>query len=139
MGIGFGGVERAHDALSRNGGVPQPVPPFFLYDGDCGFCQKWVRWLQQRVHDGVEFVPFQAVQDLTPYGLTILDVQSASYWIEDWGDAFRGNRSIARVLKRAGGPWKIIGTVLELPGVRWRAAAAYVMISRNRHRLPAPD
>jgi predicted DCC family thiol-disulfide oxidoreductase YuxK len=118
--------------------VLEPIPPFFLYDGACGFCQKWARWLELRVRCDVAFVPFQTVEDVTRYGLTISDVQSASYWIDDRGRAFRGSRSIAHALERAGGLWKIIGTVLDLPVVRVVAAAAYVVISRNRHRLPAP-
>lgn len=23
----------------------QPAPPFFLFDGECGFCNKWAGWL----------------------------------------------------------------------------------------------
>ena len=116
----------------------QPVPPFFLYDGACGFCQRWMRWLEPRVGAGVEFVAFQDVEDLTRYNLTIEDVQRASYWIDGEGHAFRGNRSIAQVLKRAPGLWSVVGTVLDLPVVRLLAAAVYFGVSRNRHRLPAP-
>ena len=116
----------------------QPVPPFFLYDGACGFCQRWMRWLEQRVGDGVEFVAFQDLDDLTRYNLTIEDVQSASYWIDDHGHPFRGNRSIAQVLKRTPGVWSVIGRMLDLPVVRVLAAVVYLGVARNRHRLPAP-
>ncbi len=30
-----------------------------VYDGDCGFCLRWVTWLKPRVQGSVEFLPFQ--------------------------------------------------------------------------------
>jgi predicted DCC family thiol-disulfide oxidoreductase YuxK len=119
--------------------VSQPDLPFFVYDGACGFCQRWVRWLQRRVPSEVAFVRFQDIDDLTPYGIALADVQTASYWIDDGDRTFRGNRSIARVLQQGRGVWRIVGTALDLPVARTLAGAAYAVISRNRHRLPAPN
>ena len=115
-----------------------PVPPFFVFDGACGFCRRWVQWLDRRVGGTVVFVPSQGLADLARYGLTDADVARASFWVDDRGRTFRGSRSIAQVLKQATGVWRIIGTVIDLPGIRLVAAAAYLAISRNRHRLPAP-
>lgn len=132
------GDRTEHLGLMENDPVSNATPPFLLFDGACGFCQRWVRWLGQRVPDDVTFVPFQAIDDLARYGLTTEDVQTASYWIDDQGRAFRGSRSIAHVLKQAAGLWKMIGIVIDLPVLRGHTAAVYVAISRNRHRLAAP-
>ena len=118
--------------------MPQPTPPFFVFDGACGFCERWVRWLNRRTSDTILFVACQGIDDLARYGLSIADVQRASYWIDDQGHPFRGNRSIAHVLKQASGIWMVVGTMIDLPVIRTVAAAAYAVISRNRHRLPAP-
>lgn len=115
-----------------------PTPPFFLYDGECGFCQRWMRWLARRVRDRIEFVPSQSIEDLAGLGLTDEDVRTASYWVDEDGVAHRGNSSIAHVLQHGRGLWHLVGIVLELPVVRSAAAAAYRVIARNRHRLPAP-
>jgi predicted DCC family thiol-disulfide oxidoreductase YuxK len=115
-----------------------PTPPFFLYDGECGFCQRWMRWLARRVRDRVEFVPSQSVEDLAGIGLTDEDVRTASYWVDERGVPHRGNSSIAHALQRADGIWRLVGLALEAPLVRQVAAATYRVVARNRHRLPAP-
>jgi predicted DCC family thiol-disulfide oxidoreductase YuxK len=118
--------------------VVQPEPPCLVYDGECGFCQRWARWLGRRVPPGTRFVAFQDMDDLSRYGLARADVERASYWVDPDGRAFGGNRSIAKVLQRSRGTWRVIGVVLDLPVVRSLAALAYRAIARNRHRLPAP-
>lgn len=115
-----------------------PSPPFFLYDGACGFCQKWVDWLDERTEGRIEFVPSQSVQDLARLGLTDDDVRTASYWVDGDGVPHGGNHSIASALQQADGTWRLLGHALELPLIRAVAAAAYRAIARNRHRLPAP-
>ena len=115
-----------------------PTPPFFLYDGECGFCQKWMRWLARRVRDRIEFVPSQSVEDLARFGLTDEDVRTASYWVDERAVPHRGHSSIANALRHADGFWRLVGIALELPLIRIVAAAAYRVIARNRHRLPAP-
>jgi predicted DCC family thiol-disulfide oxidoreductase YuxK len=115
-----------------------PAPPFFLYDGECGFCQRWMRWLARRVHGRIECLPSQSVADLAHLGLTEEDVRTASYWVDAHGVAHRGNSSIAHALQQGDGFWRLLGHALELPLIRTAAAAAYRVIARNRHRLPAP-
>lgn len=109
----------------------------FIFDGDCGFCRKWAGWLEQRVGTEAEFVPFQALDDLTPFGLTVEDVQRASYLLED-GRSYRGGRGVARAMLHGRSAWRLAGRLLDLPGVRLATTIAYRFIARNRHRLPAP-
>jgi predicted DCC family thiol-disulfide oxidoreductase YuxK len=89
------------------------------------------------VDPAIRFQPFQALDDLAQFDLTIEDVQSASYLIED-GHAYRGGRGIARALIHSRGLWHLAGLFLDMPGVRLASATAYPLIARNRHRLPAP-
>jgi len=107
----------------------------FVFDGDCGFCRRWAGWLQHRLAP-LRFVPFQEL-DLSQLGLTAEDVQTASYFIEH-GRTYRGGRGIARAMTHGRGIWRLIGVLLDLPGVRFASAAAYRLIVRNRHRLPTP-
>ncbi|MGH9275173.1 MAG: thiol-disulfide oxidoreductase DCC family protein [Acidimicrobiales bacterium] len=114
------------------------TPPFFLYDGECGFCQKWMRWIARRVRDRIALIPSQSVDNLATFGLSDDDVRTASYWVDDGGVAHRGHSSIAHALQHADGPWRLVGVALELPLIRILAAATYRVVARNRHRLPAP-
>jgi predicted DCC family thiol-disulfide oxidoreductase YuxK len=116
----------------------RPEPPFFIFDGDCGFCRKWATWLRRRLPADTAFVPYQQIEDLGAYGLTSTDVQTASYWIESGAAPRRGARSFAHALRKATFPWNAVGAILRVPVVRAAADRAYAVIARNRHRLPAP-
>jgi predicted DCC family thiol-disulfide oxidoreductase YuxK len=117
----------------------QPAVPVFLFDGDCGFCRKWTRWLQRRLPAGTRFLPYQEVDDLTAYGLTASDLTTASYWITAAGVPHRGAQSFAQALQTARWPWSALGTALSTPPISALADRLYPVIARNRHRLPAPD
>jgi predicted DCC family thiol-disulfide oxidoreductase YuxK len=32
--------------------------------------------------------------------------------------------------------WKAVGVVLQVPPISWLAALVYVVVAKNRHRLP---
>ncbi len=108
-----------------------------MFDGDCGFCRKWAAWLEGRLDGSVTFGPYQAL-DLADFGLQVEQVQTASYFIDESGRAYRGNRSFARALRRSHGVWKLLGIVGDLPVVRSALRLVYRAVARNRHRLPAP-
>lgn len=119
-------------------GVVQPDPPFFVFDGGCGFCRKWAAWAQRRVPPSTTFVAYQDLDDLSSLGLTAEDVETASYWIDTSGRPHRGSQSFAHALRQARFPWTVAGAVLRAPVVRRIAERVYVAVARNRHRLPAP-
>jgi predicted DCC family thiol-disulfide oxidoreductase YuxK len=109
----------------------------FVFDGECGFCTKWAGWLEHRVGAVARFLPFQALDDLGTFVLTIEDVRTASYLIES-GTAYRGGRRFARAMARGRGTWRVIGRLLDMPGARRITAIVYQLIARNRRRLRAP-
>ena len=115
-----------------------PERPLFVFDGDCGFCRKWAAWVERRIPGVATFVPYQSV-DLGSLGLTREEVQTASYWVDERGRTFRGNRSFAQALKRGRGPWRWGAALSDLPGVRLPVTGVYRWVVRNRHRLPAPE
>jgi predicted DCC family thiol-disulfide oxidoreductase YuxK len=116
----------------------EPAPPLFVFDGDCGFCRKWVAWVEGKVDGPVTFVAYQSL-DLTHIALRPEQVQTASYWVDEEGRTYRGNRSFTQALRRGHGAWRVLGAVGDLPGVRWVLTPFYRWVVRNRHRLPAPD
>jgi predicted DCC family thiol-disulfide oxidoreductase YuxK len=122
-------------ALTRRRAERAPV---FVFDGECGFCTRWVAWLRRRVLADVAFVPSQEIDDLSALGLTAADVATASYWIDADGRPHRGSDSFAHALGTATLPWRVVGLVLRAPLVRPVAQRLYAVIARNRHRLPAP-
>jgi predicted DCC family thiol-disulfide oxidoreductase YuxK len=108
--------------------------PMLIFDGDCSFCTSSARWIEQRLPDTARVEPWQRL-DLNALGLTEHDVTTAAYWVDDRGK-YRGHRSIAKALTAVGGVWKPIGLVLQVPPISWVAALVYVVIAKNRARLP---
>lgn len=81
-------------------------------------------------------MPWQYVDDPAEYGLSPEEIREAAYWVDAHGTAHRGHEAAVEVLREIGGAWRRVGDALGLPGIRRLAAAAYGVISRNRHRLP---
>ena len=117
----------------------EPSLPLFLFDGECGFCRKWTAWMQARLPEStMSFVPYQSV-DLARFRLKPNDVRTASYFIDERGQPYRGNRSFSQSMLRAHGSWRLVGVVAELPVIRCVLVPVYRAVVWNRHRLPAPD
>jgi predicted DCC family thiol-disulfide oxidoreductase YuxK len=109
--------------------------PLLIFDGDCSFCTSSAQWIEHRLPDGVRVEPWQRLE-LDAFHLTEHDVTTAAYWVDDRGTTYRGHRSIAKALIAAGGPWKVVGALLLVPPISWLAALGYVVVAKNRHRLP---
>ena len=57
-------------------------------------------------------------------------------WVGSDGTVCSGHEAIAAALRSAGGPWRLVGRALLLPGVSLVAARVYRLIADNRQRLP---
>jgi predicted DCC family thiol-disulfide oxidoreductase YuxK len=106
-----------------------------IYDGDCGICNQSADWARAHLPVGSEIVPWQSIDDLAALGLTVDDVQTAAYWVDDDGTLHRGEAAIALALQEAGGGWRIVGKALGSRLVRPVARRAYYWVAANRHRL----
>jgi len=117
--------------------VPTAAPntPLLIFDGDCSFCTSSAQWLEHRLPSTAHVEPWQRL-DLATFHLTERDVSTAAYWVDEGGRSHRGHRAIAKALAAAGGRWKAVGIVLQIPPLSWIAALGYVVIAKNRHRLP---
>lgn len=115
------------------------MTPILIFDGDCAFCTRSARWIEDRWRPGTaRAVASQALDDatLTRFGLTRTDVTEAAWWIDADGSTHRGDRAIAGALRAAPGWSNRLGRALALPGVRALAPTGYALIAANRHRLP---
>lgn len=107
-----------------------------IFDGDCGFCSACVRWGYRNLDVMPESLPFQATE-LTQFGLSIEQVQSAVWFISEHGQKFRGHQAVAALLAmqpRRG--WRSFAWLMRSPLVSPIAAVVYRLVVRFRHRLP---
>jgi len=106
-----------------------------IYDGDCGICNQSADWARAHLPAGTEIVPWQSIDDLDALGLTVGDVQTAAYWVDDDGTLHRGEAAASAVLRRAGGGWRVACAAIDTPVVRPLARRVYSWVATNRHRL----
>lgn len=107
--------------------------PILIYDGNCGFCTRSVR-LTERLPRRIELTPWQEV-DLTALGTTTKRAQREVLWITQSGSVHGGAQAIGELLRHVGGRWRLIGTVIVLPGIRLVSSWVYRLIAANRYRL----
>src|SRR3954470_23938165 len=89
-----------------------------VYDGDCGICNQSADGARAHLPAGTAIVPWQSIDDLAALGLTVHDVETAAYWVDDDGAPHRGEAAVSAVLRRAGGGWGVAGATLDVPLVR---------------------
>lgn len=113
-----------------------PVTRLLIFDGDCAFCTWAAEWAGRRLPTGAGIEPWQFIDDLPVYGLTVEDVSAAVYWIDAKRRPHRGHLAVAETLRAIGRAWGLMGEVMQVPPVSWIAAGVYEVVARNRHRLP---
>ena len=106
-----------------------------IYDGDCGICNQSADWARAHLPAGTKVVPWQSIDDLAALRLTVGDVETAAYWVDDDGTLHRGEAAASAVLRRVGGAWAFAGAALDTPIVRPLARRVYYWVAANRHRL----
>jgi predicted DCC family thiol-disulfide oxidoreductase YuxK len=117
------------DRLGRSGGT-------LIYDSDCGFCTRYALWVDNRMRGG-SIRSWQQSPDLVAdNGLTVEDCIEASWWVDDAGPPLRGQHAIAQTLIATGRGWKLLGTLIEVPGISYVGAVVYRFIAANRQLMP---
>jgi predicted DCC family thiol-disulfide oxidoreductase YuxK len=129
---------------------PEPEPAWILYDGLCGLCDRWVRWLLARDRRAAfRFAPLQGATAaevrarhpelnpaLPPPDETVILVERP----ESAGERVRVRSDAAlAIVARLGGLWRLAALLRAVP--RPLRDAAYRCIARRRKRwfgvLPA--
>lgn len=127
-----------HPRIERYRSSVSSAVPMLIYDGDCSFCSASADWVAARWRGRARAVAWQtlASDELAAHALTLEDVRSAAWWVDQMGHPSRGHLAIAYAL-RAGSGWSaIVGGVLLVPPFRWIAAGVYPVVARWRYRLP---
>src|SRR5579864_5730817 len=114
-----------------------PATETIYYDGHCGLCHRWVRFVLATDPDGslFRFAPLQGetfqaqVAESARAGLPVsVVVQSAD------GELLIRSAAVVHVLRRLGGGWAVLGAAIRLiPGPL--RDVLYDWIARVRYRL----
>ncbi len=133
------------------------TPALLVFDGDCGFCTTSARFARRWVAGGRYAVrPWQEL-DLRALRLTVADVTTAAWFVgpevpevpvgsgttagsdlarEADRTRVSGAAAVAAALRHGRLPWRPLGAVLTLPGVRRLAERVYRWVAAHRYALP---
>lgn len=109
--------------------------PLLVFDGDCAFCTRSVRFVERRIRRHPRIAAWQSL-DLAELGLTQEDCEKAVQWIGADGTRAEAHVAVARTLVYGRRGWAVLGRIILLPGVRSLAGVVYRWVARNRHRMP---
>ena len=115
--------------------------PILLYDGVCGLCNRFVRFMLR--HDRRDVFHFASLQ--SPLAARILERHGAStatldtvYVVADPEQPserlYARSDAVAYVLRELGGGWRLLGHLWKFLPLPLRDAA-YNLIARNRYRI----
>lgn len=112
-----------------------PSAGLFLYDRDCGFCQRSVAFARDRVRTSTAFAAWQDV-DLKTMGLIPEQTDEQAWLVRPDRSLLSGGDAIAETLRHGRFPFRALGHLLGLPGARALTRVAYRVVAANRYRLP---
>jgi predicted DCC family thiol-disulfide oxidoreductase YuxK len=100
-----------------------PAKPRLIFDGDCGFCRRWIERWKRKTGDRVEYIAFQELGDRFPEISRERCKQSVQL-IEPDGSVYEGAEAVFRSLGRQ---W-----MYRAPGVGPLSEWLYRLVARHR-------
>jgi predicted DCC family thiol-disulfide oxidoreductase YuxK/GNAT superfamily N-acetyltransferase len=106
----------------------------FLYDGECGLCEKSARWLERHATSPARIEAWQQA-DLAVLGLRPEDCAEAVQWVED-GRRAVGPDAVAAYLQTSTNSWQTASRVLTAPVSKRVTWPVYRWVAHHRDQLP---
>ncbi|MFL5492895.1 MAG: thiol-disulfide oxidoreductase DCC family protein [Gemmatimonadales bacterium] len=110
--------------------------PVLLFDGNCGFCRRWVRRLQRWDRAGaIDYVPAAergSVPGVPPLADAALD--RAMHLVTRDGQVYAGARALSPLLAILPGG-RLLAPLMRVPGVQPLADWVYAWVAARRHRF----
>ncbi len=111
-----------------------PEHPIVFFDGVCGLCNRFVDWLLVRDKNHIfRFAPLQGSTAQSLLGLTNIVNPSSVILLAD-GTRTEKAAAVAGILRRLGGSWAAIGTLVAwTPG--GLANPVYDLVASRRYQI----
>jgi predicted DCC family thiol-disulfide oxidoreductase YuxK len=118
-----------------------PTSPILLYDGVCGLCNRFVKFVLRHDHHGrFRFASLQsdvAAKILQRHGLNVHELDTL-YVLKNSGQPeeqlFARSDAVIVVLRQIGGFWGAMSAILRV-SPRWFRNRGYAVIANNRYRM----
>jgi hypothetical protein len=96
---------------------PNLTRPVFLFDADCGVCQNSTKMMKKKINPPVDFRPYQGF-DYSSFGITEKNLGEGPILISIDSTFLVGPLGMATLLKMSRKPFRYIGSIMLLPGIR---------------------
>jgi predicted DCC family thiol-disulfide oxidoreductase YuxK len=133
--------------MSRAEGGTVVEHPIVFYDGDCGLCDRFVRWMLRR--DRRHRYRFAPLQGDTARRMIRVEPGDPGLWsvvLVDHAGEHRRSTATLRAVAGLGGVWRAAGWLLLVPAAL--RDPVYRLVARHRYRwfgrapacaLPGPE
>ena len=111
-----------------------PAKPTLLWDGDCGFCARWVKRWQKATGETVEYRPYQEALGEFPQVREADSVKAVQLVLAD-GTLLQGAHAVLQALAFGGHARGSLWLYRRCRLFRLCAEAAYRFIAANRSKL----
>ena len=105
--------------------------PTLIFDGDCGFCRRWVARWRRQTGRRVQYIPFQRLGGRFPE-LSREECEKAIQFIDSGGRVFSGADAVTRLHDYGLRGGHALGVLLSLPPIIWVLRIGYKLVARNR-------
>ena len=110
-----------------------PAKPVLIFDGDCGFCQRWIARGRELTGDRIAYVPFQDANVAAQFPeIPPAQFPRAVVLIDIDGSAYAGAEAVFRTVAGTRGWGWLPGAYARGPGVARVTEAVYQFIARHR-------
>jgi predicted DCC family thiol-disulfide oxidoreductase YuxK len=121
---------------SLNVETPRATPPlkdFVLYDGQCGFCSRWVKyWTGTLTRRGFEVASLDEPWVADKIKMSRAELLTDIRLLTVNGELISGADVYLYAARRIWWAWPFYA-VFSLPGFNWLIHAGYRWFARNRH------
>ena len=112
-----------------------PARPLLVYDGDCGFCLRWIERWRLRSGERVDFAPYEEVGARFPE-VSVEEFRRSVWLFEPDGRRTRAAEAVLRSAAAAGGAGRLgLWLYRVVPGVRPVLEGGYRWVAEHRAGL----
>ena len=108
--------------------LPKPI---LIYDGDCGFCRRWIERWRKITGENVEYAPYQEAAVRFP-NISEKEFKAAVQFVEPDGKITRAAEAVFRSLATASSARWPLWIYLHIPGIQWLAEFFYRFVADRR-------
>ncbi len=108
-----------------------PTKPTLIYDGNCDFCDRWVRRMMRwDRRNSVRYIPLQDTRAQAVSGRSRWELEQAAHLVCPDATVLAGAAAVRELLAYLPGGW-IPRAILSTPGAMPLAAKAYAWLARE--------